>query len=80
MLSATEERDFLDIFYSSISESEWNTLWGKVADGLNGGISYVAHASSEALAHGASCCTYKASGSLFELDIFCLLRVVIEGA
>lgn len=32
---------------------------GKVADGLNGGISHVAHASSEALAHGASCCTYK---------------------
>ena len=53
---------------------------GKVADGLNGGISYVAHASSEALAHGASCCTYKASGSLFELDVFCLLRVVIKGA
>lgn len=55
-------------------------LVGKVADGLNGGISYVAHASSEALAHGASCCTYKASGSLFELDVFCLLRVVIKGA
>ena len=30
MLSATEERDFLDIFYSSISESEWNTLWVKL--------------------------------------------------
>ena len=30
MLSATEECDFLDIFYSSISESEWNTLWVKL--------------------------------------------------